>query len=192
MTSRPSGGGGHHPAKRAKATTATTATPTPPRDADSSARDRFTAALAAELSLAPRHVRDAVALMDDEHTVPFIARYRKERTGGMDETTLRAVAARLVAADKLEARREAILAALLKRFGPGQIPRELEDAVRGAETSHALEDAYAPHKPTCPRPNRSSSPTVGIMSPPPHRSASSTSSSRTRPCISARSRISPC
>ena len=153
MTSRPSGGGGHHPAKRAKATTATaattatTATPTPPRDADSSARDRFTAALAAELGLAPRHVRDAVALMDDEHTVPFIARYRKERTGGMDETTLRAVAARLVAADKLEARREAILAALLKRFGPGQIPRELEDAVRGAETSHALEDAYAPHKP---------------------------------------------
>ena len=147
MTSRPSGGGGHHPAKRAKATTATAAAATPTRDADSSARERFTAALAAELSLAPHHVRDADALMDDEHTVPFIARYRKERTGGMDETTLRAVAARTVAADKLEAPRGAILAALLKRFGPGKIPRELEEAVRGAETSHALEDAYAPHKP---------------------------------------------
>ena len=89
-------------------------------------------------------MREAVALMDEECTVPFIARYRKEATGGMDERALRRVADRLAELDKLEHRRDAILAALEKS---GDLNPALARAVAAADTPTRLEDLYLPHRP---------------------------------------------
>ena len=107
-------------------------------------RARTLNAIARELGLRERHVREAVALMDEECTVPFIARYRKEATGGMDERTLRRVADRLAELDKLEQRRDAILAALEKS---GDLNPALARAVAAADTPTRLEDLYLPHRP---------------------------------------------
>ncbi|ACO69805.1 predicted protein [Micromonas commoda] len=107
-------------------------------------RARTLDAIARELGLRERHVREAVALMDEECTVPFIARYRKEATGGMDERALRRVADRLGELDKLEQRRDAILAALEKS---GDLNPALARAVAAADTPTRLEDLYLPHRP---------------------------------------------
>ena len=107
-------------------------------------RPRTLDAIARELGLRERHVREAVALMDEECTVPFIARYRKEATGGMDERALRRVADRLAELDKLEQRRDAILAALEKS---GDLNPALARAVAAADTPTRLEDLYLPHRP---------------------------------------------
>ena len=107
-------------------------------------RARTLDAIAHELGLRERHVREAVALMDEECTVPFIARYRKEATGGMDERALRRVADRLAELDKLEQRRDAILAALEKS---GDLNPALAHAVAAADTPARLEDLYLPHRP---------------------------------------------
>ena len=107
-------------------------------------RARTLDAIARELGLRERHVREAVALMDEECTVPFIARYRKEATGGMDERALRRVADRLAELDKLEHRRDAILAALEKS---GDLNPALARAVAAADTPTRLEDLYLPHRP---------------------------------------------
>ena len=107
-------------------------------------RARTLDAIVRELGLRERHVREAVALMDEECTVPFIARYRKEATGGMDERALRRVADRLAELDKLEQRRDAILAALEKS---GDLNPALARAVAAADTPTRLEDLYLPHRP---------------------------------------------
>ena len=107
-------------------------------------RARTLDAIARELGLRERHVREAVALMDEECTVPFISRYRKEATGNMDERALRRVADRLAELDKLEQRRDAILAALEKS---GDLNPALAHAVAAADTPARLEDLYLPHRP---------------------------------------------
>ena len=89
-------------------------------------------------------MREAVALMDEECTVPFIARYRKEATRSMDERALRRVADRLAELDKLEQRRDAILAALEKS---GDLNPALARAVAAAGHPTRLEDLYLPHRP---------------------------------------------
>jgi len=100
--------------------------------------------LAEELHVRLPQVEAAVALLDDKATVPFIARYRKEATGGLDDTQLRTLEERLGYLRELEDRRQAILDSL---EGQGQLTPELAAAVREAETKARLEDLYLPYRP---------------------------------------------
>ena len=100
--------------------------------------------IAAELGVDPRQVTAAVTLLDEGATVPFIARYRKEATGSLDDAQLRALEERLVYLRELEERRTAILASVLEQ---GKLTAELEEALRSADTKTRLEDLYAPLRP---------------------------------------------
>ena len=100
--------------------------------------------IAAELGVRNEQVAAAVELLGEGATVPFIARYRKERTGGLDDTQLRRLEERLGYLRELEDRR----ATVLKSIGDqGKLTAELERAVRAAQTKVELEDLYAPYKP---------------------------------------------
>lgn len=100
--------------------------------------------LALELSAKPAQVAAAVALLDEGATVPFIARYRKEATGGLDDVQLRLLEERLRYLRELEARRAAIAASIEEQ---GKMTPELLDAVMHAEDKTRLEDLYLPYKP---------------------------------------------
>jgi len=100
--------------------------------------------LAEELHVRLPQVEAAVALLDDKATVPFIARYRKEATGGLDDTQLRTLEERLVYLRELEERRRAILESLQAQ---DKLTSELDAAVRAADTKARLEDLYLPHRP---------------------------------------------
>ncbi|MGN6103634.1 MAG: Tex family protein [Kofleriaceae bacterium] len=100
--------------------------------------------LASSLGLAPQAVAAVIALLDDGNTVPFIARYRKERTGGLDEVQIRAIEERREYLVELETRRAAILASIAEQ---GKLTPELEAKLRAADNKAALEDLYAPYRP---------------------------------------------
>ncbi|MER2507749.1 MAG: Tex family protein, partial [Amaricoccus sp.] len=107
--------------------------------------DRFIArTIAAEISARPDQVAAAAALLDGGATVPFVARYRKEATGGLDDTQLRTLADRLVYLRELEARRAAILGSVREQ---GKLTPELEAGIAAAASKAALEDLYLPYKP---------------------------------------------
>lgn len=89
-------------------------------------------------------VRAAVTLLDEGATVPFIARYRKEATGGLDDKQLRDLQEQLIYQRELEERRAAILTALSES---GKLTEELERDIWGADTKQRLEDLYLPYKP---------------------------------------------
>ena len=97
-----------------------------------------------ELQLAREQVEATVGLLDGGATVPFIARYRKEITGSLDEVEITSIRDRLAQLRELRDRREAILASLEKR---GLLSEELQKAVLSAETMTVLEDTYLPHRP---------------------------------------------
>lgn len=99
---------------------------------------------AAGLKLKPEQVKAVAALLDEKATVPFIARYRKEATGNMDEVAIIAVRDRLAGLAELDARRQAILRSLAEQ---DKLTPELEAAVNGAETMSTLEDIYLPYRP---------------------------------------------
>ena len=100
--------------------------------------------IADELAVRPAQVLAAVQLIDDGATVPFIARYRKEVTGGLDDTQLRTLDERLVYLRELEERRGAVLASIDEQ---GKLTPELRLDVENAETKQRLEDLYLPYKP---------------------------------------------
>ena len=100
--------------------------------------------IARELHLAGEQVEATVGLLDDGATVPFIARYRKEHTGSLDEVAITSIRDRLSQLRELRDRREAILASLEKR---GLLSEELRKAVLCAESMAVLEDAYLPYRP---------------------------------------------
>jgi uncharacterized protein len=100
--------------------------------------------IAQELNARPEQVRAAVALLDEGATVPFIARYRKEVTGGLDDTQLRNLEERLRYLRELEERREAILKSVAEQE---KLTPELEQAILEADTKTRLEDLYLPYKP---------------------------------------------
>jgi uncharacterized protein len=102
------------------------------------------ARLADELSVKPAQVVAAVRLLDEGATVPFIARYRKEVTGSLDDSQLRLLETRLHYLRELEERRRTILASILEQ---GQLTPELKAAIQAAETKTLLEDLYLPYKP---------------------------------------------
>lgn len=100
--------------------------------------------LAQELSLSPEAVEKTVALLDEGQTIPFIARYRKEVTGGLEDVTLRALESRLKQLRNLEEKREDILR---KMETLGVLTVELAGQVKAAETVTELEDLYRPYRP---------------------------------------------
>ena len=100
--------------------------------------------LARELNLRAAQVEAAVELLDDGNTVPFIARYRKEATGTLDEEQLRQLAERLNYLRNLADRRKTVLDSIASQ---GKLTPELETAIQGAETLATLEDLYLPFKP---------------------------------------------
>jgi len=100
--------------------------------------------IAAELSARPAQVAAAVALIDEGATVPFIARYRKEATGGLDDTQLRTLSERLVYLRELEERRAAILKSIEEQ---NKLTPELKASIEAADSKQRLEDLYLPYKP---------------------------------------------
>ena len=100
--------------------------------------------LAQELSAKPAQVAAAIALMDEGATVPFIARYRKEATGGLDDAQLRLLEERLSYLRELEERRKTIVASIEEQ---GKMTPELLKAIMLAEDKTRLEDLYLPYKP---------------------------------------------
>jgi uncharacterized protein len=97
-----------------------------------------------ELNIRDRQVRAVAALLEDGATVPFIARYRKEATGSLDEVAITAIRERLDQLIELDKRRDAILKSLDER---GLLTGELKDKALAAETMAILEDVYLPYRP---------------------------------------------
>ena len=102
------------------------------------------ARLAAELAVAEGQVAAAVRLLDEGSTVPFIARYRKEVTGSLDDGQLRALEERLAYLREMDQRREAVLASIEEQ---GKLTDELRAALLTADTKSRVEDIYLPYKP---------------------------------------------
>ena len=102
------------------------------------------ATLARELAVRESQIEAAVNLLDGGATVPFIARYRKEVTDGLDDTQLRLLEERLGYLRELEERRGVILASIREQ---GQLSADLEAALLAADTKTRLEDLYLPYKP---------------------------------------------
>ena len=99
--------------------------------------------IALELNVRPAQVKAAVQLLDEGSTVPFIARYRKEVTGELDDTQLRNLEERLTYLRDLEDRRVAVLASIEEQ---GKLTPELRAVIEDAETKQRLEDLYLPYK----------------------------------------------
>ena len=100
--------------------------------------------IAREINATPAQAVAAIELLDEGATVPFIARYRKEVTGGLDDTQLRTLAERLVYLRELEARRVSILDSIR---GQDKLTSELEGKIAAVTTKAELEDIYLPYKP---------------------------------------------
>lgn len=100
--------------------------------------------IAHELSVRNDQVEAAIGLLDEGATVPFISRYRKEKTGGLSDTQLRALEERLQYLRELDSRRDVILRSITEL---GKITPELAEAITQADTKQRLEDLYAPYKP---------------------------------------------
>ncbi|WP_267549886.1 Tex family protein [Rhizobium rhizogenes] len=101
------------------------------------------ATIAAEINSRPEQAKSAIELLDEGATVPFIARYRKEVTGGLDDGQLRTLAERLVYLRDLEARRAAIIESIT---GQGKMTDELMGKITRVGTKAELEDLYLPYK----------------------------------------------
>ncbi|MCB0052415.1 MAG: RNA-binding transcriptional accessory protein, partial [Caldilinea sp.] len=104
----------------------------------------YPARIARKLTLAERNVAATVQLLDEGNTLPFIARYRKEMTGGLDEEQIRAIEHMLGSLRALDERRATILASIREQE---KLTPELEAQLLAAETLTALEDLYQPYRP---------------------------------------------
>jgi uncharacterized protein len=100
--------------------------------------------IAKQLNVRPHQVEATVRLLDEGNTVPFIARYRKETTGTLDDEQVRIIADELTRLRGLDERRTTILASIEEQ---GKLTDELRQSINTAETLTALEDLYAPYKP---------------------------------------------
>ena len=104
----------------------------------------YQARIAQELSLQSRQVVATISLLEGGATVPFIARYRKEMTGSLDEVQIAAIRDRLIQLKELDQRRETILKTIDEQ---GKLTPELKKKIENAETMSVLEDLYLPYKP---------------------------------------------
>jgi uncharacterized protein len=99
--------------------------------------------IAVELSLKPTQTLATLTLLDDGNTVPFIARYRKEATGNLDEVQIQAISDRAEALRALHARKHDVLRLIGEQ---GKLTRDLADAIIAARTLQAVEDLYLPYR----------------------------------------------
>ncbi len=104
----------------------------------------YAKALALEFKLNEKHVEDTIALIDEGNTIPFIARYRKEVTGSMDDQTLRDMSERLIYLRKLDEQKQTVVNTITEQ---GAMTSELEASIEKAKTMAELEDIYRPYKP---------------------------------------------
>ncbi len=107
-------------------------------------QDPHIAAIATELKLTPRQIADTTALLDNDATVPFIARYRKEVTGSLDEVQITSIRDRLEQLRELDKRRLAIFKSLEER---DLLTEELKGKIDAADSLAVLEDIYLPYRP---------------------------------------------
>lgn len=106
--------------------------------------EKYILKISEELKIQPRQVLATATLLQEEATVPFIARYRKEATGSLDEVQITAIRDRMVQLMELDTRRDAIVKSLEER---GLLTDELKDKIAAAETMAVLEDIYLPYRP---------------------------------------------
>jgi len=106
--------------------------------------DQLSRIIATELQVRPEQVASVVRLLDEGNTVPFIARYRKEVTGGLDDTQLRQLDSRLGYLRELEDRRQTILKSIEDQ---GKLSDDLAKAINTTLSKTELEDLYLPYKP---------------------------------------------
>ncbi len=106
--------------------------------------EQYCGIITGELRISLKQVEAVKSLLDEGSTIPFIARYRKERTGSLDEVKIAAIRDRLAQLAALDERREAILKSLEEQ---GKLTDELRQAVQSAKTMTALEDIYLPYRP---------------------------------------------
>ncbi|OQP83024.1 RNA-binding transcriptional accessory protein, partial [Xanthomonas phaseoli pv. syngonii LMG 9055] len=111
---------------------------------DSQLAQQIARTIADEIGAQPAQAHAAIALLDEGASVPFIARYRKEVTGGLDDTQLRNLETRLTYLRELEERRAAILSSIGEQ---GKLSDELRNEITAADTKSRLEDLYLPYKP---------------------------------------------
>jgi uncharacterized protein len=107
-------------------------------------KESYAETIALELGIVPRQVKAVATLLEDSSTVPFIARYRKEVTGSLDEVAIGAIKDRLKEIEQLDARKESIINSLT---GQGVLTNLLQQAVDAAKTLAELEDIYLPYRP---------------------------------------------
>src|SRR3954462_7099571 len=100
--------------------------------------------IAQDLQIRKIQVENAVQLLDDGNTVPFITRYRKERTGGLNEEAIRQIQSRVNFLRQLHDRKHTILKTIESQ---GRLTPELREAIEKADTTKRLEDLYLPYKP---------------------------------------------
>src|SRR3954447_17327283 len=110
---------------------------------DTAENERLASIIASEIGARPGQAAAAIALLDEGATVPFVARYRKEATGGLDDTQLRELDSRLAYLRELEERRAAALESIDEQ---GKLTPELRAAIEFAPTKQELEDLYLPFK----------------------------------------------
>src|SRR5512146_689534 len=108
-------------------------------DTDARLAQAIARTIATEIGAQPTQAAAAIALLDEGATVPFIARYRKEATGGLDDTQLRTLEERLSYLRELEERRTAILASIEEQK---KLTPELRKSIESADTKQRLEDLY--------------------------------------------------
>jgi len=114
------------------------------KNAQSALAQQIAQTIADEIGAQSAQVRAAVGLLDEGASVPFIARYRKEVTGGLDDTQLRSLETRLTYLREMEDRRAAVLASIGEQ---GKLSDELRNDILAADTKSRLEDLYLPYKP---------------------------------------------
>src|SRR5437764_5506900 len=102
------------------------------------------ARIAQDLQIRKVQVEAVALLLDEGNTVPFITRYRKERTGGLNEEVIRQIQSRIQFQRQLAERKQTILRSI---EGQGKLTEELKNAILRAETVKRLEDLYLPYKP---------------------------------------------
>ena len=100
--------------------------------------------LARELNKKPEHIEAVITLLDEGSTIPFIARYRKEAHGSMDDTALRTLEERLAYLRNLQERRDTVKNSIEEQ---GKLTPELAAAIDNAQTLAEVEDLYRPYKP---------------------------------------------
>jgi len=110
---------------------------------DDKTMTNISAIIASELNVKEEYVTNVITLLDEGNTIPFIARYRKEVHGSMDDTSLRTLHERLTYLRNLEERKEAILSSIESQ---GKLTDELKDKINEAKTLAVLEDLYRPYK----------------------------------------------